>query len=123
MHLVFLRMFEQKLALVFIVGCHPTSFHETVEWWVFRAREGISRKMPGCPAIGSGKSPHFGNPASFYDSNSKSCSQEPRVAGATPACHTNKMLAVAQAAEQRCMQTSRVDFNAPNRCGADSTAS
>ena len=57
------KLFEQKLALVFIVGCHPTSFHETVEWWVFRAREGISRKMPGCPAIGSGKSPHFGNPA------------------------------------------------------------
>ena len=53
-----LQMFEQKLALVFIVGCHPTSFHETVEWWVFRAREGISRKMHGCPAIGSGKSPY-----------------------------------------------------------------
>ena len=59
------KLFEQKLALVSIVGCHPTSFHETVEWWVFRAREGISRKMPGCPIIGSGKSPHFGNPASF----------------------------------------------------------
>ena len=63
------------------------------------------------------------SPAPFYGSNSKSCSQEPRVAGATPACHTNKMLAVAQAAEQRCMQTSRVDFNALNRCRADSTAS
>lgn len=58
-------LFEQKLALVSIVGCHPTSFHETVEWWVFRAREGISRKMPGCPVIGSGKSPRFGNPAPF----------------------------------------------------------
>ena len=50
-------MFEQKQALVSIAGCHPTSPHETVEWWVFRAREGISRKMPGCPAIGCGKSP------------------------------------------------------------------